>query len=97
VPATLTEIVDDYADADFDVVLEDTEFRPGDLRAEAGRLGREHSPVVQAAGPRPAGDGVTVMLSSAAVRAAGGVDAALAAGIVSDYPLFPEVGDVAPA
>ena len=93
----LRVIVDDYADAEFDVIIADTEFLPGDLRAEAGRLVGEHSPAVQGAGPRPAGDGVTVMLSSAAVEAAGGVEAALADnGIVSDYPLFTEVGDVAP-
>ena len=98
VPPALAEIVDDYADADFDVVIEDTEFLPGDLRAEAERLVREHHPVVQGAGPRPAGDGLTVSLSTEAVQAAGGIEEALADnGIVSEFPLFPEVGDIEPA
>ncbi len=89
VPATLRQIVDEYVDADFEVVIEQTEFLPGDLRAEAERLLREHSPVVRGAGPRPAGDGVDVTLSSEAVRAAGSAEAALADnGVVSDYPIF---------
>ena len=89
-PAALRELVDDYAPhAPFDIVIEDTKFLPADLRAEAGRLLREHHPVVQGAGPRPTGDGVDVTLSPDAVRAAGGVEAALADnGVVSDYPIF---------
>ena len=98
VPAALTKIVDDYADAGFDVRIENTEFLPGDLRAEAQRLVREHHPVVQGAGPRPAGDGLTVTLSTEAARSAGGVEEALTDnGIVSNFPLFPEVGDIVPA
>jgi hypothetical protein len=100
VPAVLREIVDDYAPhAPFDIVIEDTEFLPGDLRAEAGRLLREHSPVVQGAGPRPAGDGVDVTLSPEAVRVAGSAEAALTDnGVVSDFPLFViAVGEVEPA
>jgi hypothetical protein len=100
VPSALREIVDDYAPhAPFDILIADTEFLPGDLRAEAGRLLREHAPVIQGAGPRPAGDGVDVTLSSEAVRAAGSPEAALADnGVVSDYPIFViDVGDIEPA
>lgn len=99
-PAALQELVDDYAShAPFDIVVEDTEFLPGDLRAEAGRLVREHAPVIQGAGPRPAGDGVDVTLSPEAVRRSGSAEAALADnGVVSDYPLFViDVGEVEPA
>jgi hypothetical protein len=99
VPAKMRQIVDEYADRDFEIVIEQTAFLPGDLRAEAGRLLRVHSPVVQGAGPRPAGDGVDVTLSPEAVRAAGSAEAALADnGVVSDYPIFVvSVGDVEPA
>ncbi len=99
VPVTLRQIMDEYADGDVEIVIEDTEFLPGDLRAEAERLLREHSPVVQGAGPRPAGDGVDVTLSPEAVRAAGSAEAALADnGVVSDYPIFVvSVGDIEPA
>jgi hypothetical protein len=100
VPAVLREIVDDYAPhAPFDIVIEDTEFLPGDLRAEAGRLILEHSPVIQGAGPRPAGDGVDVTVSPEAVRRAGSAEAALADnGVVSDYPIYVlSVGDIEPA
>ncbi|WP_448627186.1 hypothetical protein [Geodermatophilus sp. URMC 64] len=46
----------------------------------------------------PAGDGLTVTVSTEAVRVAGGVEEALAdSGVVSDFPLFPEAGDVVPA
>jgi hypothetical protein len=51
VPPALVEIVDNYGAATFDVVIEDTEFLPGDLRAEADRMGCDHSPAVQGAGP----------------------------------------------
>jgi hypothetical protein len=97
--AVLQELVDDYAPhAPFDIVIEDTEFLPADLRAEAGRLVREHAPVIQGAGPRPAGDGVDVTLSPEAVRRAGSAEAALADnGVVSDYPIFVHsVGDIEP-
>jgi hypothetical protein len=96
VPATLRRIVDEYADGNFEIVIEQTEFLPGDLRAEAGRLLREHFPVVQGAGPRPAGDGVDVTLSPEAVREAGSAETALADnGVVSDYPIFVlSVGEV---
>jgi hypothetical protein len=97
-PSTLQELLGEYADAPWDVVLEPTEFPPGELRAEAQRLVRDHAPVVQGAGTRPSGDGVDLMLSTDAVDAAGSAEAALAAhGIVSDYPLFVEVGSIVPA
>jgi hypothetical protein len=98
VPAVLRELVDD-SHAPFAIVIEDTKFLPADLRAEAGRLVAEHAPVIQGAGPRPAGDGVDVTLSPEAVRRAGGAEAALADnGVVSDYPIFViEVGEVEPA
>lgn len=100
VPAVLRELVEDYAPhASFDIIIEDTEFLPGELRTEAERLLRDHSLVVQGAGPRPAGDGVDVILSPDAVRAAGSAEAALADnGVVSDYPIFVVgVGEAEPA
>jgi hypothetical protein len=100
VPAALRTLVDDYAPhAPFDILIEDTDFLPADLRAEAGRLVAQHAPVIQGAGPRPAGDGVDVTLSPEAVRRAGGAEAALADnGVVSDYPIFViDVGEVEPA
>lgn len=97
-PADLQELLDEYVDAPFEVVLEPTDYPPGELRAEAQRLVRAHAPIVQAAGPRPAGDGVNVLVSTEAVDAAGSAEAALEAhGIDSDYPLYLEVGGVVPA
>jgi hypothetical protein len=72
------------------VVVQQTEHRPGELRAEADRLRREHSDVVAAAGARPEGDGVEVLVPPAA----GSPEQALAAaGVRSVFPLFAEVGD----
>ena len=97
-PADLQELLDAYADAPFEVVLEPTDYPTGELRAEAQRLVGDHAPVVQAAGPRPAGDGVDVLVSPDAADAAGSAEAALEAhGIDSDYPLYLEVGGVVPA
>jgi hypothetical protein len=70
------------------VVVQPTRFRPGDLRAEAGRLRREHGDVVAAATARPEGDGVDVLVPPAA----GTPEEALAAGgVTSTFPLFPDV------
>jgi hypothetical protein len=71
-----------------------TEFRPGDLRAEADRLAREHTSVVRSAGARPEGDGVDLLLAPEAVQRAGSpATAVLEAGIESGFPLFPEIAD----
>jgi hypothetical protein len=82
-------LIEEYADAPFDIRVEPTRFRPGDLRAEAHRLIEEHSPVVTATFPRSEGDGIGV-----------GIDPSMAAsleqadlerlGITSGFPLFPE-------
>jgi hypothetical protein len=89
------QAVVDSAGAGFEVVVQQTGFRPGDLRSEAERLAREHAPVVQAASARPEGDGIEVLISPQAA-AAGGPAAALAEqGITSEVPLFAAVGDAA--
>ncbi len=95
-PPALRRQLDEYADADFAVVLEQTDYPPGDLQAEAERLVRDHALVMQAAGPRPAGDGLEVIVSSDAADAAGSAEAALLAhGITSDYPLRTTVAVIA--
>jgi hypothetical protein len=72
------------------VVVQPTDFRPGDLRAEAERLRREHGDVVAAATARPEGDGIEVLVPPAA----GAPDEALAAaGVSSSFPLFAAVGE----
>jgi hypothetical protein len=76
----------------FEVVVQPTAFRPGDLRAEAARLAGAHGDVIVAATPRPEGDGVEVLVPPAIAEAAGGADQALA-GVTSAVPLFAEVGD----
>ncbi|WP_346618599.1 hypothetical protein [Blastococcus montanus] len=97
-PAALQELLDEYADAPFDVVLQPTEYPTGELRAEAQRLVRDHAPIVQAAGARPSGDGVDVLVSTDAVDAVGSAEAALKAhGIDSNYPLYLKIGGVVPA
>lgn len=96
-PAAVQRLLDSPA-AGFTVEVQQTEHRPGELRAEAERLAREHAPVVQHASPRPEGDGLDVLVAPADAEAAGGPAAALtAAGVRSAYPLFPEVGEAAPA
>ncbi|MCZ2849463.1 hypothetical protein [Modestobacter sp. VKM Ac-2978] len=98
VPAAVQQVVDAHAAGDFVMVVEQVPFRPGDLQAEAQRLIREHPGVVNAVGPRPAGDGIDVMISKQAVADAGGLDQAVAdAGILSEFPLFPSSGSVVPA
>jgi hypothetical protein len=95
-PPAARSLVD--AATGFDVAVESTEFRPGDLRAEAERLLREHAPAVTGATARPEGDGIDVLVAPAAAEAAGGAQEALAAaGVTSEFPLVPEVGDALPA
>ncbi|SDY19156.1 hypothetical protein SAMN05661080_02650 [Modestobacter sp. DSM 44400] len=95
-PADVRSVVE--AATGFDVAVEQTEFRPGDLRAEADRLAREHAPTVTSATARPEGDGIDVLVAPAAAGAVGGPDDALAAaGVTSPFPLVPEVGEVPPA
>src|SRR5215213_4149227 len=72
------------------VVVQPTAYRPGDLRAEAQRLRREHGDVIAAATARPEGDGIEVLVPPAA----GTPDEALAAaGVSSPFPLSSDVGD----
>ena len=77
-----------------EVTVQQTAFRPGDLRAEAERLLGEHAAVLAAASARPEGDGIEVLVPPATAEAAGGPDHAVA-GISSQYPVFAEVGDPA--
>jgi hypothetical protein len=82
------------ASTGFDVVVERTALRPGDLRREAERLVRDHPDVVAVAGARPEGDGIEVLVPPAVAAAAGGAAQALAAaGVRSDVPLSAEVGE----
>jgi len=76
----------------FAVTVVPTPFRPGDLRAEAERLVREHPDVVAAASPRPDGDGIEVLVRPAVAEAAGGAEQALT-GVTSAHPLSAEVGE----
>ena len=80
------------ADPGFEVTVQSTDFRPGDLRAEAERLVREHPGVVAAASARPEGDGIEVLVPPTVAEAAGGAEQAVA-GVTSAYPLSAEVGE----
>jgi hypothetical protein len=82
----------DSAGAGFEVVVQPTAFRPGDLRAEAARLLAGHGDVVAAATARPEGDGIEVLVPPAVAEDAGGAQQALA-GVASEIPLFAEIGD----
>ncbi len=88
-PAAVSALIDEYADAPFEVRVEPTRFRPGDLRAEAQRLIEEHSGVVTATFPRNEGDGVGVGIdpSVASTPDQGDLERL---GITSRFPLFPE-------
>ncbi|MGY1750033.1 hypothetical protein [Modestobacter sp. SYSU DS0511] len=95
-PAHVRKVVD-AAGEGLTVVVQRTEFRPGDLRAEAERIAAEHAPVVQAASARPEGDGVDLLVAPDAVQAAGSAETAvLEAGVESGFPLFPEAGEAQP-
>jgi hypothetical protein len=94
-PAAVRAVLDS-AGPGFEVTVQPTAVRPGDLRAEAERLRREHPDVVAAAGARPEGDGVEVLVPPDVAGAAGGAGQALtAAGVSADVPLFAEVGEAA--
>lgn len=96
-PAEVLALVEEYADAPFEIRVERTAFRNGELVAEAGRLVREHPGVVTAAGPRTEGDGVVVGIDPAVVLAPGPDDLARL-GVTSRFPLFPEsLGQPVPA
>jgi hypothetical protein len=88
-PPAVQRLVDG---AGFTVHVQQTEFRPGDLRAEAARLAAEHPAVVAAATPRPEGDGIEVLVPPAVAAAAGGAEQALA-GVPSAVRLFAEIGE----
>jgi hypothetical protein len=94
-PAAVQRVVDS-AGGDLLVQVQATEFRPGELRAEAERLARDHATVVVAATARPEGDGIDVLVPRAVAEEAGGAGRALV-GVGSTYPLFAEVGEAAPA
>ncbi|TFV52029.1 hypothetical protein [Blastococcus sp. TF02A-35] len=72
----------------FEVRVEETPFRDGELVEEAGRLVRENPGVVTAAGPRAAGDGIVVGLHPSVAE-----DGPERLGLTSRFPLFPEVMD----
>ena len=96
-PADLLALVEEYADAPFEVRVDSTPFRQGDLVEDAGRLVREHPGVVTGAGPRTEGDGVTVGVDPAVSADPDAGDLA-ALGITSRFPLFPEaMGQPVPA
>ena len=88
-PAAVRAVLADHPG---EVTVQPTEFRPGDLRAEADRLVREHPGVVVAASARPEGDGIEVLVPPAVAAAAGGAGQAVA-GVGSAYPLTAEVGE----
>ena len=88
-PAAVQRVLDGAGSI---VHVQPTEFRPGDLRAEAARLAAEHPAVVAAATARPEGDGIEVLVPPAVAEAAGGAEQALA-GVPSAVPLFAEIGD----
>ncbi|MCW2696978.1 MAG: hypothetical protein JWR62_2063, partial [Modestobacter sp.] len=92
-PAGVQAVLDSAGEG-LEVVVQPTEFRPGDLRAVAVRLAGEHGDVVAAASARPEGDGIEVLVPPAVAAAAGGAAQALAAaGVRSDVPLSAEVGE----
>jgi hypothetical protein len=88
-PVEVSALIEEYADAPFDIRVESTRFRPGDLTTEARRLLEAHPGVVTGTFPRNEGDGVGL-----------GIDPSVAAspdhgdlkrlGITSRFPLFPE-------
>src|SRR4051812_31736081 len=66
-PPAVRAVVDS-AGVGLDVEVRQTAFRPGDLRAEAERLAREHGGVLVAAAARPEGDGIDVLVPPAAAE-----------------------------
>ncbi|MGY1750035.1 hypothetical protein [Modestobacter sp. SYSU DS0511] len=97
-PPAVRAVVDDPGDAGVEVVVEQTRFRVGDLRAEADRLFTEHPGRLTAIGLRPAGDGIDVMVRSTVAERFGGAQKALErSGVRSDFPLFATAGEIVPA
>lgn len=83
------------ADPGFEVTVQQTPYRPGDLRAEAERLLQEHPGVLVAATARPEGDGIEVIVDPGAAEVPGGaLAAATARGVASSYPLTVEAASV---
>jgi len=98
VPDAVQAVVDAYAEGPFAMQVEQILFRPGDLRAEADRLIREHPGVVTGVGARPTGDGIDIMIADEVVDQAGGLDQALERNaVVSAFPLFATAGSITPA
>ncbi|MCZ2827307.1 hypothetical protein O2W14_00475 [Modestobacter sp. VKM Ac-2986] len=94
-PAAVQRVLDSAEG--FELTVARTEFRPADLRAEAGRLLAEHPGLVTSARERPEGDGIDVLVAPPAAEAAGGAGAALEqAGVRAAFPLVAEAGE-APA
>jgi hypothetical protein len=88
-PAAVGALIEEYADAPFDIRVELTRFRPGDLRAEARRLLQEHPGVVTVTFPRNEGDGVGVGIDPSVVSSPDEADLERL-GVTSRFPLFPE-------
>ena len=82
----------DSAPEGLTVTVVGTDFRPGELRAEAERLAAGHPDVLAAAAARPEGDGIEVLVPPAVAEAAGGAEPAVG-GISSAFPLFAAVGE----
>ena len=94
-PAAVQRVLDSAQG--FELTVARTEFRPADLRAEAGRLLADHPGLVTSARERPEGDGIDVLVAPPVVEAAGGADAVLEqAGVRAAFPLVAEAGE-APA
>jgi hypothetical protein len=88
-PAEVSALIDEYADAPFDIRVESTRFRPGDLRSEARRLLEAHPGVVTGTFPRNEGDGVGLGIDPSFAASPGQGDLKRL-GITSRFPLFPE-------
>ncbi|MGY1843278.1 MULTISPECIES: hypothetical protein [unclassified Modestobacter] len=85
-PAAVQAVVDDPGVPEVEVVVEQTRFPVGELRAEADRLIR--LPSVTGVRPDPGGDGIDVDLIPRLVEAAGSPEAAAAAHrVTSRFPL----------
>ncbi|SFF21902.1 hypothetical protein SAMN05216574_11033 [Blastococcus tunisiensis] len=96
-PAELLALVDEYADAPFDVRVEPTTFRPGDLADEARRLLQDHPGVVTGTFPRTTGDGIGVGIDPSVATDPDRADLDRL-GVTSRFPLFPEpIGRPVPA
>jgi hypothetical protein len=96
-PPAVGALVEEYADAPFDIRVQPTRFRPGDLRAEAQRLIEQHPGVVTATFPRNEGDGVGLGIDPSVAASPDQADLERL-GVTSRFPLFPEaLGPAVPA